>query len=102
MTSSADWQTETMKIELQEALDLIEAANLVKLVNGNGYITPHITTDGVRGDYDNEVMLVTWDQDGQNYAVRVPEQDNEKIERDGHKLTFIDNEGEPFELHLFN
>jgi hypothetical protein len=32
----------------------------------------------------------------------VPEQDNEKIERDGHKLTFIDNEGEPFELHLFN
>jgi hypothetical protein len=46
-------------------------------------------------------MIVTWDEDGQDYAIRVPEQDNEKVEREGHKLTFVDNEGEPFELHLF-
>jgi len=90
-----------MKIELQEALDLIESADVVKLLDGDGYITPHITTDEIRGDYDNEVMLVTWDEDGQDYAIRVPEQDNEKVEREGHKLTFVDNEGEPFELHLF-
>jgi hypothetical protein len=90
-----------MKIELQDALDLIESADVVKLLDGDGYITPHITTDEIRGDYDNEVMLVTWDEDGQDYAIRVPEQDNEKVEREGHKLTFVDNEGEPFELHLF-
>jgi hypothetical protein len=90
-----------MKIELQDALDLIESADVVKLLDGDGYITPHITTDDIRGDYDNEVMIVTWDEDGQDYAIRVPEQDNEKVEREGHKLTFVDNEGEPFELHLF-
>jgi hypothetical protein len=90
-----------MKIQLQEALDLIEAADVVKLLDGDGYITPHITTDEIRGDYDNEVMIVTWDEDGQDYAIRVPEQDNEEVERDGHKLTFMDNESEPFELHLF-
>ncbi len=90
-----------MKIELQDALDLIESADVVKLLHGDGYIIPHITTDEIRGDYDNEVMIVTWDEDGQDYAIRVPEQDNEKVERDGHKLTFMDNEGEPFELHLF-
>lgn len=90
-----------MKIELQYALDLIESADVVKLLGGDGYITPHITTDDIRGDYDNEVMIVTWDEDGQDYAIRVPEQDNEKVEREGHKLTFVDNEGEPFELHLF-
>ena len=90
-----------MKIELQDALDLIESADIVKLLDGDGYIIPHITTDEIRGDYDNEVMIVTWDEDGQDYAIRVPEQDNEKVERDGHKLTFMDNEGEPFELHLF-
>jgi hypothetical protein len=90
-----------MKIELQYALDLIESADIVKLLDGDGYITPHITTDDIRGDYDNEVMIVTWDEDGQDYAIRVPEQDNEKVEREGHKLTFVDNEGEPFELHLF-
>ena len=90
-----------MKIELQYALDLIESADVVKLLDGDGYITPHITTDDIRGDYDNEVMIVTWDEDGQDYAIRVPEQDNEKVEREGHKLTFVDNEGEPFELHLF-
>ena len=89
-----------MKIKLQEALDLIEAADVVKLPN-DGYIIPHITTDEISGEYDNEVMLVTWDEDGQEYAIRVPEQGNEKVERDGHKLTFMDNEGEPFELHLF-
>jgi len=90
-----------MKIELQDALDLIESADVVKLLDGDGYITPHITTDDIRGDYDNEVMIVTWDENGQDYAIRVPEQDNEKVEREGHKLTFVDNEGEPFELHLF-
>ena len=90
-----------MKIELQYALDLIESADVVKLLDGDGYITPHITTDDIRGDYDNEVMIVTWDENGQDYAIRVPEQDNEKVEREGHKLTFVDNEGEPFELHLF-
>lgn len=90
-----------MKIPLQEALDLIESSDAVKLLDGDGYILPHITTDDIRGDYDNEVMLVTWDEDGQDFAIRVPEEGNKTVERDGHKLIFCDNEGETFELHLF-
>lgn len=90
-----------MKIPLQEALDLIEASDVVKLLDGNGYILPHITTEGVVGDPNNEVMYVTWEDDHHQFAFRVSEGENVEIERDGHKLTIIDDEGDSFELHLF-
>jgi hypothetical protein len=90
-----------MKIPLQEALDLIEAADVVKLFDVSGYIIPHITTVDIRGSYDNEVMLITWNTNGQDYAIRTPEEGNKEVERDGHKLIFVDDEGEQFELHLF-
>ena len=90
-----------MKIPLQEALDLIEASDVVKLLDGSSFILPHITTEGVVGDPDNEVMYVTWEDDHHQFAFRVSEGDITEVERDGHKLTLIDSEGDSFELHLF-
>lgn len=90
-----------MLIPLQEALDLIEAADVVKLLDSDGYIRPMIYTEGLNGEPDNEVMYVGWEDDGQEFAMKVNEGENLQVERDGHKLTFIDNEGDPFELHLF-
>ena len=90
-----------MKIKLQEALDLIESADIVKLTNGDHFYLPHISIEGTNGDPTNEVMIVTWDEEGYDYAFKVVEGDNPDVERDGHKLTLIDDEGEPFELQLF-
>ena len=45
---SASLSPSKMKIELQYALDLIESADVVKLLHGDGYIIPHITTDEIR------------------------------------------------------
>jgi hypothetical protein len=90
-----------MKIPLQEALDLIEASDVVKLLDGSSFILPHITTEGTNGDPDNEVMYVTWDDDDGDFSFRVCEGENIEVERDGHKLTIIDDEGDSFELHLF-
>ena len=90
-----------MKIPLQEALDLIESADIVKLTNGDHFYLPHISIDGINNDPLNEVMIVTWDEEGYDYAFKVTEGENTEVERDGHKLTMIDDSGEPFELQLF-
>lgn len=91
-----------MKIKLQEALDLVEAADIVRLTDMDGYLTPSISIDDIVDDPANQVMYVTWDDDeGLEYSFKVTEGNNYAVEREGHKLTFIDNEGEPFELQLF-
>lgn len=90
-----------MKIKLQEALDLIQAADVVKLLDFDDYIRPQVYTEGINGEHDNEVMFVTWEEDNQEFSIKVSESENNEVERDGHKLTFIDTDGQPFELHLF-
>ncbi len=90
-----------MKIKLQEALDLIEAADSVKLTDMDGFILPQIFVEGTCGDPLNEVMYVSWEDDSNEYGFRVIEGQNLEVERDGHKLTIIDSEGEPIELQLF-
>ena len=90
-----------MKIKLQEALDLIEAADVVKLRDNDGYILPQIFVEGTCGVSDNEVMYVSWEDDRDEFGFRVIEGENLEVERDGHKLLMTDSEGDPFELHLF-
>lgn len=90
-----------MKIKLQEALDLLNAADVVKLTDVDGFITPSISTCEITNDALNEVMYVHWHDDHYEFGFRVTEGDNTEVERDGHKLTFIDSEGEPFELQIF-
>lgn len=88
-----------MKIKLQEALDLVASADVVKL---DYCIRPNVDFAEITGEPDNQVMFLTWEEDDQEYAIKVPESDNLEVERDGHKLTFTDEEGEPFEIHLFH
>ena len=90
-----------MKIKLQEALDLIESADVVKLLDMDGYIRPLVFTEGVKGDPTNEVMYITWEDERDEFGFRVIEGVNAEVERDGHKLTFINEDGDPFELQLF-
>lgn len=92
-----------MKIKLQEALDLIQSADVVRLTDGGGYINPSVSIDKVRKQSDNEVLFMGWEdqESGFDYSLRVIEGNNAKVKRDGNKLTLIDDEGEPFELQLF-
>lgn len=90
-----------MKIKLQEALDLIHSADVVKLLHMDCFIIPIINFDLINGDPLNEFMYVSWEDNRDEYGIRVTEGKNTEVERDGHKLTFIDNEGNPFELQLF-
>jgi hypothetical protein len=90
-----------MKIKLQEALDLLRTADVVKLTDMDGYIVPNINFDEINGDPLNEIMYVSWEDDHDEFGLRVIDGENTEVERDGHKLTFIDSEGEPFELQLF-
>ena len=90
-----------MKIKLQEALDLLNAADVVKLLDMDGFIIPTINFDDITGDPLNEIMYVSWEDDRNEFGFRVTEGENTEVERDGHKLTFIDSEGNPFELQLF-
>ncbi len=89
-----------MRIPLQEALDLIESADVVKLVDGDDYITPDVYTDGVTG-MNVEVLSVVWETDDGQFSIEAFEDDNREVERKGHKLIFISDDGSPFELHLF-
>ena len=86
-----------MKLKLQEALELVESADVVKLLNDNYYIHANVSIE----DVNDRIMLVSWEADNQEFVIQVNEGENNEVERDGHKLTFIDSDGQPLELQLF-
>ena len=90
-----------MKIKLQEALDLINSADVVRLIQHNGYVCPHISIERVVNEPTNEVMFVSWEDHRDEYGFRVLEDQNLEVEREGHKIIMTDSEGEPCEFHLF-
>jgi hypothetical protein len=90
-----------MKIKLQEALDLIQSADSVKLLDMDGYIVPHVVTESVLDEPENDVLFVSWHDDNHEFVLKANEELNNEVERDGHKITFVDTTGHPFELHLF-
>jgi hypothetical protein len=91
-----------MKIKLQEALDLIEGADVVKLIGNNGtYFRPNVFVELPKGDPSNEIIYLSWDDQRDEFCIRATEGENTEVERDGHMLTMIDDEGEPFKLELF-
>ena len=90
-----------MKIKLQEAFDLIQAADVVKLFTGDGFVRPQIFIEEVKGEPGNEVMYVSWEDDENEFGFRITEGRNFEVEREGHKITFIDSEGDTAEFQLF-
>ena len=93
--------TPIMKIKLQEALDLIQAADVVRVTDMDGFIDPRISFSDVEGKPDNEFMYMSWDDEHDEFGARFLEDGNEEVERDGNKIVIIDNEGSEFEFNLF-
>jgi hypothetical protein len=90
-----------MKIKLQEALDLIQAADVVRVTDMDGFIEPRISFSHIENNPDNEFMYIGWDDDNDEFAARFVEGHNLEVERDGHKIVIIDSEGSEFEFNLF-
>lgn len=93
--------TPIMKIKLQEALDLIQAADVVRVTDMDGFIDPRISFSDVEGKPDNEFMYMSWDDEHDEFGARFLEEGNEEVERDGNKIAITDSEGSEFEFNLF-
>ena len=80
-----------MKISYKEAVELIETADVVKIDND---------AECVINTYDLAPELtVFWNDRYVEFQVCVQNFDN--IEQNGHILTFVDTEGELFDLYLY-
>ena len=90
-----------MKIKLQEALDLIQAADVVKVTDMDSYFEPNISFSDVEGKPDNEFMYVGWHDEHDEFGARFLEGHNDEVERDGNRVVIIDSEGSEFEFNLF-
>ena len=90
-----------MKIKLQEALDLIRAADVVRVTDMDGFIEPTISFGDIENKPHNEFLYIGWDDDCGTYAARFIEENNLEAERDGHKIVLTDDEGSEFEFNLF-
>ena len=90
-----------MKIKLQEALDLIQAADVVKLTDMDSYFEPSISFSDIENKPDNEFMYVSWHDEHYEFAARFLEEHNAEVERDGNRVVIVDSEGSEFEFNLF-
>ena len=90
-----------MKIKLQEALDLIRAADVVKLTDMDSFFEPVISFSDIENKPDNEFMYVSWHDDDNDFGARFLEEGNDEVERDGHTIIITDSEGSEFEFNLF-
>ena len=90
-----------MKIKLQEALDLIQAADVVKVTDMDSLFEPNISFSDVENKPDNEFMYVTWHDEHDEFGARFLEEGNDEVERDGNRIVIVDSEGSEFEFNLF-
>lgn len=90
-----------MKIKLQEALDLIQAADVVKLTDMDSFFEPNISFSDIENKPSNEFMYVSWHDDNDEFGARFLEEGNEEVEREGNRIVIIDSEGSEFEFNLF-
>jgi hypothetical protein len=81
-----------MKISYTEAIELIETADVVK-INDDDECVINISPD------DPSPVYVFWENDHEEFQVWANNFDN--IEQNGHILTFVDTEGELFDLYLY-
>ena len=82
-----------MKISYKEAVELIETADVVK-INDDDECVINISPDDISPE-----LYVFWENDHEEFSVWANNFDN--IERNGHVLTFVDSEGELFDLYLY-
>jgi hypothetical protein len=82
-----------MKISYTEAVKLIETADVVK-INDNENCVINTSPNDISPE-----LYVFWENDHEEFSVWANNFDN--IEQNGHVLTFIDTEGELFDLYLY-
>ena len=82
-----------MKISYTEAIELIESADVVK-INDDDKCVINISPDDPSPE-----LYVFWENDHEEFSVWANNFDN--IEQNGHILTFVDSEGELFDLYLY-
>jgi len=80
-----------MKISYTEAIELIETADVVKINDDDECV--------INTSFNDTSLYVFWENDHEEFSVWANNFDN--IERNGHILTFIDTEGELFDLYLY-
>ena len=85
-----------MKITFQEASDLLNSADIVKLYEGDDVVYPVITFDTVDGS-----VHLSWDTDTDSYDMILSQKDNAEVEREGHALTFVDENGIGVDIELY-
>ena len=82
-----------MKISYTEAIELIETADVVK-INDDDECVINISPDDPSPE-----LYVFWENDHEEFSVWANNFNN--IEQNGHILTFVDSEGELFDLYLY-
>lgn len=82
-----------MKISYTEAVKLIETADVVK-INDDDKCVINTSPDDISPE-----LYVFWENDHEEFSVWANNFDN--IEQNGHILTFVDSEGELFDLYLY-
>ena len=80
-----------MKISYTEAIELIETADVVKINDDDECV---INTSPLAPE-----LTVFWNDSYVEFQVCVQNFDN--IEQNGHILTFVDTDGELFDLYLY-
>lgn len=85
-----------MKISYAEAVKLIETADVVKINDDDECV---INTSPDPDDISPELYVFWENIDHEEFSVWANNFDN--IEQNGHVLTFIDSEGELFDLYLY-
>lgn len=82
-----------MKISYKEAVELIETADVVKIDNDAECVI-NTSPDDLSPE-----LTVFWENDRDEFSVWANNFYN--IEQNGHILTFVDTDGEEFDLYLY-
>jgi hypothetical protein len=82
-----------MKISYTEAVQLIETADVVK-INDDDECVINTSPNDISPE-----LYVFWENDHEEFSMWADSSSN--IEQKGHILTFIDSEGELFDLYLY-
>jgi len=82
-----------MKISYEEAVELIETADVVK-INDDDECVINTSPNDISPE-----LYVFWENDHEEFSVWANNFDS--IQKNDHVLTFVDNEGEEFDLYLY-
>jgi hypothetical protein len=92
-----------MKLTFQESVNFLQSADIVKLVETEGFIYVNISFDEVnQADSPNgKCIYVHWEDSFEDCGFYVMEKDNAEVKCEGNILTVMDDSGIETEIALF-